>query len=173
MLGRNRYQAKAFIFDWKYLIIARKCIAYGIIESMWFSLPVSVSKLLAFLLSFDMISWIVFFQAINMGSSNLTHNVRVFYTHPKTTLIYFNAPSDFAFNLSILLSLGASSFWANWCEMAWIASGIFEFLLALLFPISGTTVMQSCRYIYIYILEYQTVCLMIRVYSGQIGWSRI
>ena len=63
-----------------------------------------------FVLSFDNISWIVFFQAMNLGSVKLTHNVRVLYTYPKTTLISSNAPSEFAFYGSVISSLSTGSF---------------------------------------------------------------
>ena len=95
-------------------------------------------------------SWIVFVQAMNLVSCNLTHNVHVLYTHPKTTLISSNAPSDFYFYGSIISSLGIGSFRANGYEMAWIASGIAAFNLALLFPISVTTAIQFSRYLSIF-----------------------
>ena len=92
-------------------------------------------------------SWIVFVQAMNLGSDKITHNMRVLYTHPKTTLISSNAPSDFDFYGSIISSLGIGSFRANGYEMAWIASGIAAFTLALLLPIPGMNVMQLYMYI--------------------------
>ena len=65
---------------------------------MQFSLPISVSKFLAFFLSFDNISWIVFVQDVNLGSGKINQNACVLYNHPNTTLISSNAPSDFAFD---------------------------------------------------------------------------
>ena len=53
---------------------------------------------MAFVSSFDKMSWIVFVQAMNLGSGNLTQNVHVMYTHPKTNLISYNAPSAFSFD---------------------------------------------------------------------------
>ena len=47
MLGRNWYQVKAFIFEWKKLILASKCLSNGIIGAVWFMFPSSASKLLA------------------------------------------------------------------------------------------------------------------------------
>ena len=47
---------------------------------------------------------------MNLVLFNLTKNVRVLYTHPKINLIYYNAPSDFVFDGSIILSLGTGSF---------------------------------------------------------------
>ena len=55
-------------------------------------------------------SWIVFFQAMNLGSGKLMHNIRVLYTHPKTNLISFNDTSAFDFDGSIISSLGTGSF---------------------------------------------------------------
>ena len=101
-------------------------------------------------MSLDQISWIVFVQDTVLGSSKLKHNVCVLYTHLKTILVSFNAPSAFTFDGSIIFSLGISSCLANWHEMAWIASGISAFSLALLLPISGMTVMQPWRYISIF-----------------------
>ena len=150
MLRRNWYQEKAFIFEWKNLIITMKCISNGIIDAVWYCLPISVSKFLAFVLSFDMMFLIVFVQAMNLGSSKLTHNVSVLYTHPKTTLISYNAPSDFSFDVSIILSLDGGYFWPNGRETAWITSGIAVFPLYLLLPISGMTFMQSSRYMSIF-----------------------
>ena len=98
------------IFEKKNLILTRKCLANGLIDAVLFSLPISVSKFLAFFSSFDKMSWIVFLQAMNLVSGNLTHNVRVLYTHPKTTLISYNAPSAFDFDGSIISSLGTSYF---------------------------------------------------------------
>ena len=146
ILGRNWYQAKAFIFRWKNLILARKCLANGIIDAVWFSLPISVSKLLAFVLSFDKMSWIVFVQDMDLGSGKLTHNACVLYKHPKATLISYNVPLAFDFDGLIISSLGTGSFWANGRETARIASGIDAFPLDLLLPISGTTVMKLSRY---------------------------
>ena len=87
---------------------------------------------------------------MNLGLGKLTQNVCVFYTHSKTTLIIYNAPSAFVFDGSIISSLGTSYFWAYVCETAWVASDIAAFPLALLFPISGTTVTKSSRYISIF-----------------------
>ena len=95
-------------------------------------------------------SWIVFVQDINLGSSKLTHNVRVLYTNTNMTLISSNAPSVFAFDVSIISSLGTGYFGANDREAAWIASCIAKFPLDLLLPISGMTVMQSFRYMSIF-----------------------
>ena len=53
---------------------------------------------------------IVFVQAMNLGLGKLTQNVCVFYTHSKTTLIIYNAPSAFVFDGSIISSLGTSYF---------------------------------------------------------------
>ena len=76
--------------------------------------------------------------------------MHVLYTHPKTTLISSNAPSTFDFDGLIILSLGTGSFRANGLEKAWIASGITAFPLALWLPISGISVMQSSRFMYIF-----------------------
>ena len=94
--------------------------------------------------------WIVFVQTMNLGLGNITQNLRVLYTHPKTTLISSNYPLDFAFDWSIILSLGTSSFWDNGRDTAWITSGIAAFPLDLLLPISGMDVMQSFRYMSIF-----------------------
>ena len=131
MLGPNRYREKSFIIKWKYLILAKKCLSDGIIEAVWFSLSISVSKFLDFVLSFYKMSWIVFFQAMNLGSVKLTHNVHVLYTHPKAALVSYNAPSEFSFDELIILSLGTSSFWGNERETAWISRCIAEFPLSL------------------------------------------
>ena len=56
------------------------------------------------------ISWVVFVQAMNLGSGKLAHNVHVVYTHPKTTLISYNAPSFFSFDGLIISSMGAGYF---------------------------------------------------------------
>ena len=77
MLGNIWYQAKSFIFKLKYLILASKCLSNRKVEAMGFILHISVSKFLDFVLSFDKISWIVFFRAMNLGSGNITHNVCV------------------------------------------------------------------------------------------------
>ena len=87
---------------------------------------------------------------MNLGLGKLTHNVRVLYTHIKTTLISSNAPLDFAFDGSIIPYLGTSYFWANGRETAWVASDIAAFPLALLLPISGMTVMKLSRCISIF-----------------------
>ena len=77
---------------------------------MLFSLPISISKILFFVLSFDQMAWIVFVQATNLGLSKLMHNVHALYTHPKRTLISSSAPSSFAFNFLIISPLGTGSF---------------------------------------------------------------
>ena len=97
MLGRSWYQEKAFIFDWKNLILARKCLANRIINAVWFSLPISVSSFLDFVSSFDK-DVLYFFQATDLGSCKFKQNVSVLYTHPKTTLIFSNEPSSFYFD---------------------------------------------------------------------------
>ena len=56
--------------------------------------------------------------------------------------------------------------------MEWIAIGVAAFPLALLLPILGMTVMQLSRYIYLYFLEDQLICRVLRVYSRLTGWSR-
>ena len=61
-------------------------------------------------LYFDNISWIVFVQSMNLGSGKLTHNMCLFYTHPKTTLISSSAPSTFDSDGLIITSLGTSYF---------------------------------------------------------------
>ena len=86
MLGRNWYQAKDFIFDWNNQILSRKFLANGIINDVLFRLTISVTNFLDFVLSFDNMSWIVFVHDMNLGLGKLTHNVHVFYTHPKTNL---------------------------------------------------------------------------------------
>ena len=55
-------------------------------------------------------SWILFFQAMNLGLGKLTHNVRVLYNHPKTTLISSNSPSDFDSDGLVISFLGTDSF---------------------------------------------------------------
>ena len=140
MLGCDQYQEKEFIFEWENMIIARKCLSNGIIDAVWFSLPISVSKFMALVSSFDNISWIVFVQDMKLGSGKLTHNVCVLYNHPKRTFISSNASSDFAFDDLIIFSLGTVSSWDNGREKAWIASDIATFPLALCLPISGMTV---------------------------------
>ena len=47
---------------------------------------------------------------MNLGLGKLTHNVREFYNHPKTTLVSSNDPSDFSFDGLIIFSLGTGSF---------------------------------------------------------------
>ena len=47
---------------------------------------------------------------MNLGLGKLTHNVRVLYNHPKTTLVSSNDPSDFSFDGLIILSLGTGFF---------------------------------------------------------------
>ena len=107
---------------------------------MLFSLPISVSRFLAFVSPFGKMSWIVFVRAMNLRSGKLMQIFRLLYTYPKTT----------AFNGSIILSLGTGYFLANGHEMAWIASGIAAFPLYLLLQISGMTVMQYSRYMSIF-----------------------
>ena len=102
MLGNIWYQAKSFIFKLKYLILASKCLSNRKVEAMGFILPISVSKFLDFVLSFDKMPWIVFVEDMNLGSGKLTHNVSVLYTHPKTTLISSNDPPAFDFDVSII-----------------------------------------------------------------------
>ena len=150
MLGRNWYQSKTLVFEWKKPILVRKCIANGIIDAVWFSLPISVSIFLAIVFSFDKMYRTVIVQDMNLGSGKLTHNVSGLYTYHRTTLISSNAPSDFPFDGSIILSLGTNYFWDNSRETAWIASVVAAFPLELLFPISGMTVMQSSRYMSIF-----------------------
>ena len=52
----------------------------------------SFFKFLDLVSSFDMMYWIVFVQAMNLGLVILTHDMHVLYTHPKTTLNSSNAP---------------------------------------------------------------------------------
>ena len=92
------------------MILARKYLANGMIDIFLFSLHISVYKFLAFVLSFDRIPWIVFVQAMILGSGELAQNVPVLYTHTKTTLISSSAPLAFAFDGSIILSLVTGSF---------------------------------------------------------------
>ena len=66
--------------------------------------------MLGFFSSFDKMSWIVFFQAINLVLVNPARNIHVLYTHPKTTLISSNDPSDFDFDGSIISSLATGYF---------------------------------------------------------------
>ena len=87
---------------------------------------------------------------MDLGSGNLTHNARVLYTYPKTTLISYYAPSDFTFYGSIISSLVTGSFLANGCETEWIESVIDAFPLALLLQISGMNFMQLSRYMSIF-----------------------
>ena len=132
------------------MILARKYIANGIINAVWISFPISVSKLLVFVSYFDKMSWVVFVYSRKLVLGKLTHNVCVLYTHPMITLISSNASSDFVFYYLIISSLGTGYFWANGLETEWIVSGISAVPLALFFPISGMTVMQSSRYMSIF-----------------------
>ena len=147
----------------------RHCLSNGIIDAVWFSLPISVSKFLAFGLSFYKISWIVFIQAMNMVSGNLTHNVCVLYIHPKTTLISSNSPPAFAFDGLIISSLGTSFFELMSVRRRGLRVAFLRFLW-----------LYCCQYqvwllcnrpvICISFLEYWLIYGLLRVYSVKMVW---